>query len=209
MADYRSNMRNNIKQIRGKNIKNRLAALLCVSLLLIGCAKTPEEYHEAEEKEQQTATSQVLEVGILVDGSDPYAVVTYESFVRSAGDSSEPIVAELGDAREGTENQIRVLNELKERGVDILLVDVSKIGAEEVLAQWLLEQELWFLFFGTRPTADTLEATGGVYVGLTEEEAREYQAVMEADRFEESGFRGDAWQDGQELFKKVLETAVE
>ena len=132
---------------------NRLAALLCVSLLLPGCAGTStgeaEEYKEAEEF---PVSEQVIEVGILTDCGDPYAVVTYESFIKEASQASEAIVAELHDCRQGYEAQLEALAAVKKTGVDILLIDIIEDGVldGEELEAAMGELEVPVLYFGAK-----------------------------------------------------------
>lgn len=189
----------------------RLTALLCVSLLLLGCAGRWEEIKEEAKQpiEEQTASDQVIEAGMVVDCTDPYAVVSFEVFSRQAGECSAPVVVELHDCREGYEVQKAQLELLNEHGIDLLLMDVTK-GEEsqahqQELAQLIAKLNVPVIYFGTPPQEETLEVTGGTYVGLSEEEAAEYEAIRKEDRFEESGYREKAKEAGETLLNLVLE----
>ena len=143
---------------KGKTGKNlcRWVAVAGICLLFYGCGAasgTPEQtegprdpeglqaQEGAKPGEEEPASSQVLEVGIMADGTNPYAVVASETFCRKAGESSYPIVVEYHDSRDGCDTQKAQLRGLKERGVDILLIHVVDLERynETVDAVWALE----------------------------------------------------------------------
>ncbi len=179
-----------------------------VCLLLYGCGgplempKEPPKQTETEETQvkMEPASSQVLEVGIMADGTNPYAVVASENFCRKAGDGSYPVVVEYHDSRDGCDTQKAQLKGLKERGVDLLLIHVVDLKRQEELAEEIKSLDIPVLYFGTRPGEALLEETGGTYVGLEEEEEKELSKVLEEGSFEESGFRELAESAGGKLY---------
>lgn len=199
-------MKNEMKQNQNRSKRNRLAALLCVSLLLLGCGSSVNPEASDETAGNEAYADQVLEVGILADCSDPYAVVTYESFVAEAGRSEETIVVELHDCREGYEARMEGLETVKETGIDVLLMDWMDVEPEEALREQIAETiealDVPVYFFGPRNPMDLL-GIGGSYVGLSPEEAFAYANAKAENRFDESGYREHAQKAGRVLFEQV------
>ncbi|MBQ8184331.1 MAG: hypothetical protein IJ036_00935 [Lachnospiraceae bacterium] len=203
------------KQIR--NIRYRLAVLLCVGLLLSGCGhasgNTSEQKVEPEEEqltvsEENTAADQVLEVGVLMDYSAPYAVAVFETFSVAAGKADTPVAVELHDCRDGYEAYQDCLELFQDRSVELLMVDMMEDFSEEEqqnLAEGIRDLGIPVLYFGTVPEEETLEITGGRYVGLSEKEEKELKKILKKDGFEESEYPEKAVKTGEELLQLVLE----
>ncbi len=146
---------------------------------------------------------EVLEVGIVADCSNPYAVVVFEQFCQEAKACETPIVVELHDSDSSYDKARQQLEWLAERGIDILLVDVGNTKEQEELGEEIRAMAYPTLYFGLRP--EKLEELESSYIGLTGEEQKELEQALEQDQFEESGFRQRAEEDGRKLWERVWE----
>ena len=206
---------------KGKTGKNlcRWVAVAGICLLFYGCGAasgTPEQtegprdpeglqaQEGAKPGEEEPASSQVLEVGIMADGTNPYAVVASETFCRKAGESSYPIVVEYHDSRDGCDTQKAQLRGLKERGVDILLIHVVDLERQEELQEEIGSLDVPVLYFGARPGEELLEETKGEYVGLDEKQEAELLKTLEAEGFETSKFQWLAKKAGEDLYRLAV-----
>lgn len=208
------------REKKRKNFICRWVALGGIGLLLYGCASdaakpiegSPGLYGEMESQEGGSdipISRQVLEVGIMADDTNPYAAAVYKAFCLKAGEGSVPVVVEFHDGRDGYETQKWQLEVLRERGVDLLLVNMADMERQAELAEDICQADIPVLYFGTRPSEALLEKTEGQYVGLPVEEETKLGEVLEAEQFEESEFPDLAQKVGEALYRTVLEAGTE
>lgn len=159
---------------------------------------------EKDTADSSSLRDQVLEVGMVLDCSNPYTVVVFEEFCREAEKCDTPIVVELHDSNSSYEKQEQQLEWLIQHGMDILLVDVGTTKEQEKLGEDIRSLGYPTLYFGLRPEK-LKEELENSYIGLTQEEQRELEQTLEQERFEESGFRQRAQEDGRKLMERVWE----